>query len=618
MIAARLVLPAIWLVFGFLTRALPADAAARPNVVLILADDLGWADLGCYGSTFHQTPRLDRMAREGMRFTHAYAAGPVCSPTRASLLTGQHPARLHLTDWLPGRPDRKDQKLRRPLIATNLPAALVTLAEVFQASGYATASIGKWHLGGNAASLPTAHGFDLNIAGDHRGTPASYFAPFGRGSNPMPRLQAGPAEQYLTDRLAEEAVQFIASHRAKPFFLYLPHFAVHTPLTAKSNLVAKFRALARPGGAQTNAIYAAMLQSLDENVGRILDALQVHGLTTNTLVIFTSDNGGLSVREGPNTPATSNSPLRAGKGHLYDGGLRVPLLARWPGVVPTNVVEDTPVLSTDLFFTILELAGLKAPSAQAADGLSIAGALRAQSRPAARPLHWHYPHYSNQGGKPGGAIREGDHKLIEFYESGYLELYNLRDDPGETNNLAGSMPQLANDLAKKLHEWRASVGAQMMPSNPEYESVALSASADGTFVLPAHEATVHGRNLRYEPPAHKNTLGYWTKTEDWASWNLAVAQPAQYRVEILQGCGKGSGGSEVELVLTGGTSTQTVAFVVQDTGHFQNFVAREVGRFTLGRAGVHTLAVKPRNKAGAAVMDLRRVRLLPVAGASAE
>ena len=584
-------------------------AADRPpNIVLILADDLGWSDLGCQGSDFYQTPNIDRLAREGMRFTQAYAAGPVCSPTRASILTGQHPARLRLTDWLPGRGDRKDQKMKRPVIETNLPTMVVTLAEALKLGGYTTASIGKWHLGGKG-SLPQDHGFDVNIAGDHRGSPASYFAPFGKGDKVMPGLEQAPTGEYLTDRLTSEAEKFIEASRDKPFFLYFAHFAPHIPLAAKSNLVAKYHAAIKPGATHTNAIYAAMLESIDESVGRITRKLQELDLTTNTLVIFTSDNGGLSVREGPNTPATSNFPLRAGKGHLYEGGIRVPLIARWRGVVPGATTEPTPVTTCDLYPTLLSLAGAKWPGDPGADGVALMPLLKRTGTLTRGPLFWHYPHYSNQGGKPGGAIREGDFKLIEFYESGYLEVYNLADDPGETNNLAGAQPERANDLAKKLADWRRRLHADMMSTNADYEPVPIAPSADGSVLLPAHEATIHGATLRYEPPANKNTLGYWTKKDDWVSWEFTVAKPGKFSVEVLQGCGKASGGAEVE-VSVGATK---LSFVVEDTGHFQNFIPRIIGSIDLATTGPHTLAVKPKTKPGVAVMDLRRVTLRPLA-----
>jgi len=593
-------------VLGVVCRAPAADQP--PNFVLILTDDLGWRDLGCQGSDFYQTPNIDRLAREGMRFTQAYAAGPVCSPTRASIMTGQHPARLRLTDWLPGRGDRKDQKMNRPALETNLPASAVTLAEALKSAGYVTAAIGKWHLGGKG-SLPQDHGFDRNIAGDHRGSPASYFAPFGNGDKAMPGLEQAPAGEYLTDRLTIEAEKFIESSREKPFFLYLAHFAPHIPLSAKSNLVAKYRAAIQPGSTHTNALYAAMLESIDDSVGRILRKLDELNLTDNTLVVFTSDNGGLSVREGPNTPATSNAPLRAGKGHLYEGGIRVPLIVRWKGTVPGATTESTPVTSCDLYPTLVGLAGAGSAGDTALDGVSLAPLLKRTGPLNRDPFFWHYPHYSNQGGKPGGAIRDVDFKLIESYEGGYLELYNLADDPGETNNIAGAQPQRANELAKKLADWRRRIHAEMMTTNAAYEPVPIPPSADGTVVLPAHEATLHGSTLRYEPPAHKNTLGYWTKKEDWVSWEFTVAKPGKFSVEVLQGCGKGSGGADVEVSV----GAEQLSFVVEDTGHFQNFVPRNIGTVSLTTTGPHMLAVKPKTKPGVAVMDLRRVRLQPLA-----
>ncbi|HKS37522.1 MAG TPA: sulfatase, partial [Verrucomicrobiae bacterium] len=267
-------------------------AQSKPNIVVILIDDLGWADLVCYGSTFHRTPNLDRLARDGVRFTDAYAAAPVCSPTRAALLTGKHPARLQLTDWLPGRQDRTDQKLARPIIRQQLPLEETTLAEALKAGGYATAHIGKWHLGGEGFG-PEKQGFDLNIGGDHTGTPLSYFAPFRNQQRAMPGLEQGDSGEYLTDRLTSEAERFIEQSKDRPFFLYLAHYAVHIPLRAKTNLVAKYLSQ-KPGERQTNAIYAAMIESMDESVGRIVKKLEDLRLAENTVIIFTSDNGGLS------------------------------------------------------------------------------------------------------------------------------------------------------------------------------------------------------------------------------------------------------------------------------------------------------------------------------------
>jgi arylsulfatase A len=594
-----------WTTLLLLCSVLPANGRAeaprRPNVVVVLADDLGWADLGCYGSKYHKTPNLDRLAAQGERFTDAYAACPVCSPSRAALLTGKYPARLNLTDWLPGRADRPDQKLLRPIIEQQLPAAETTLAAALKKAGYATGHIGKWHLGGKG-SLPQDRGFDVNIAGDATGSPRSYFAPY---KNPrglfIPGLQRAPDGEYLTDRLTEEAEKFIESNRDKPFFLYLAHYAVHIPLRAKKDLLAKYKK-GKPGE-QGNPIYAAMIESLDDGVGRILKKLDELKLTERTIVVFTSDNGGLSVREGPDTPSTINAPLREGKGYLYEGGIREPLIVQWPNVARAGHVNGTPVCGIDLFPTVLDACGVQ--SEVRVDGVSLVPLLKggACKRDA---LYWHYPHYSNQGGKPGAAIRAGDYKLIEFYENGRQELYDLKRDRSEAHNRIADKPELAKELSAKLTAWRKAVGAKMMKPNPDY--VPNPQSKDGTVVLPARTAEVHGLQLRYEPLPHKNTLGYWTRGDDWASWDFTITKPGAFAVEVLQGCGKGQGGSEVEVSIDG----QTLPFRVEDTGHFQNFKARTLGQIKLEKAGRYTLAVKAKKKAAAAVMDLRSVTLKPV------
>ncbi len=355
------------------TAAVSASADdARPNVVLIVADDLGWADLGCYGSRFHRTPNLDRLAAEGRRFVQAYAACPVCSPSRAALMTGKHPVRLNLTDWLPGRPDRPSQKLLRPPFRQQLPLEEVTLAEALKAAGYATGHIGKWHLGG-AGFEPTRQGFDLNIAGDDRGTTLSYFAPFARQGRTMPGLADAPEGQYLTDRLASEAERFIDGHRSGPFFLHAPHFAVHTPIVAKPELVEHYPKWdGTPHGRQEDPVYAAMIESLDEGVGRIVAKLDGLGLASRTVVIFTSDNGGVATSVDPTfTPPTINAPLREGKGWLYEGGVRVPLIVRWPGRIAPGV-EETPAWGADLFPTVKALCGLADARDADLDGESLA------------------------------------------------------------------------------------------------------------------------------------------------------------------------------------------------------------------------------------------------------
>jgi arylsulfatase A len=437
--------------------------APRPNIVLIVLDDFGWADLGCYGSTYHETPHIDALARRGVRFTNGYAACPVCSPSRAAIMTGKYPARLHLTDWLPGRNDRPSQKLRRPLIRQQLPLEEITLAEALGPAGYATASIGKWHLGG-PAFWPEHQGFDLNVGGTETGSPPGGYFHF-----KTPNLKARDDREYLTDRLTDEAIAFIERNRARPFFLYLPHYAVHIPLQARPEILARYEAKPAAGSRQNNAIYAAMIQSVDDGVGRLLRNLEELGIVDRTVVIFTSDNGGLSVKEGPNTPSTSNSPLRAGKGYLYEGGIRVPILVTWPGVTRPGAICNVPVSGQDLYPTIREIAGVPAPSGQVVDGESLVPLLKGTAAPRRDALFWHYPHYSNQGGKPGGAIRQENLKLIEWYEDGRTELYDLAADLGEQKDLAAERPADAARLRGRLANWRHEVTAQMPTPNPDFQ-----------------------------------------------------------------------------------------------------------------------------------------------------
>jgi arylsulfatase A-like enzyme len=578
-------------------------APRQPNVVLIVADDLGWADLGSYGSKYHKTPNLDRLAAGGLRFTQAYAAAPVCSPTRAAIMTGKYPARLGITDWLPGRADRPDQKLARPPLVTDLPASEVTLAAAFKTAGYVTGHVGKWHLGG-AGAAPQDRGFDVNVAGDHTGTPLNYFAPFqGKGKRFMPGLETAPNGEYLTDRLAAEAEKFLDANKDKPFFLYLPHYAPHVPLRAKADLIAKYKE--GPPGQQGNPVYAAMLESLDDAVGRVLKKLDDLGMAERTIVLFTSDNGGVATLNGQGTAPTINAPLREGKGYLYEGGLRVPLLVRWPGVTRPGTTTDVPLSSIDYLPTLLVACGVPIPGRP--DGVSLVPVLKGGTIER-EGLHWHYPHYSPQGGRPGAAVRAGDYKLIEFFENGRRELFDLRKDPGEHRNLISEKPELAKELANKQAAWRTNVGAKTPKPNPAY--VPNPQSKEGTITLHARTAEVHGVMLRYEPLPHKTTLGYWVNADDWASWEFTVAAPGTFKVEVLQGCGKGQGGSEVEVSV----GEQVLRFTVEDTGHFQNFKARDLGTIRIDRPGRHGLTIKPKSKAKAAVMDVRQVTLKPTSG----
>lgn len=452
-----------------------APVAAAPNVVLIVIDDLGQRDLGCYGSTFYETPNLDRLAAEGMRFTQFYSANPVCSPTRASLQTGHNPARLRLTNFLKGVREKEGSPALTAEYADQLETEEVTLGEMFSEAGYRTAFMGKWHLG-KEAFYPERQGYEVNVGGTHSGHPKSYFWPQWGMNPPIEGEQAG---EYLTDVLTDRACGWIeeTTEGESPFFLCLCHYAVHTPIQPRADLLAKYEAKARGREFgehdQHNPHYAAMVESMDESVGRVLDSLDAAGVADETVVIFTSDNGGLSTKEGPHTPATTNHPLRAGKGHLYEGGIRVPFLVRWPGVTKAGSACDVPAISDDVFPTLRTVAGVEL-DVKGLDGRDLSSLLRGQpdEAVASRPLFWHYPHFANQGGPPSGAVRRGDWKLIEFYEDGRLELYNLKDDPSEGADRSAEKPDFAAELRGMLSDWRKGVNANMPKANPAYRGEA--------------------------------------------------------------------------------------------------------------------------------------------------
>ncbi len=443
------------LLAAVLADPLLAAGVEKPNIVLILVDDMGWTDLGCFGSTYYETPNIDRLARQGMRFTDAYSACTVCSPTRGCVLTGQYPARLHITDWIPGHA-RPKAKLRVPDWMMHLPLETTNLGRSLHSAGYATASVGKWHLG-HEEYWPEKQGFDLNIAGCHMGQPPSYFAPY-----KIPTLTEGPRGEFLSERLTTEALGFIERNKDRPFFLYFPHYAVHTPLMGKPEVVAKYKKKADPNAPHHNPTYAALVESVDDSVGRILEKLDELKLEGRTLLIFTSDNGGL-------LRSTSNVPLRAGKGSAYEGGVRVPLIIKWPGVTAPGSVCRTPVISADHFPTLLALSGAASDPRHVVDGESIEPLLRQSGGLKRDTLYWHYPHYHPGGATPYGAIRERDFRLVEFYEDNHVELYNLADDIGETRDLATTLPDQAAALRRKLHDWRDRVGAQMPTPNPDFD-----------------------------------------------------------------------------------------------------------------------------------------------------
>jgi len=501
-----------------------AATPQKPNVVLFLVDDLGWRDLGCYGSSFYETPNLDRFARENVRFTDAYSACHVCSPTRASVMTGKYPARLQMTDWLPGRREYPFQRFKNATILQHLPFAETTLAEALKEHGYATGHFGKWHLGEDPSG-PLQHGFDVQVPRWNKGWPnAGYHAPF--------RLDAlsDTTGDYLTDRLTDEALKYIEQNKDRRFFLYLSHFAVHDPIQGRADLVAKYQAKLKRGATaqrppfilegnpdaqhaptraqldarikedayrgyhvlpkqtvkikqeQDNVQFAAMVENMDESFGRVIAKLEALGLSENTIVIFTSDNGGMSAanfgrpdRVVPATAldanfSTSNLPLRGAKGWLYEGGIRVPLLIKWPGRTARGSVTNVPAISTDLYPSILEMIGEPARPSQHPDGVSLAGVVRGETPPAREALYWHFPHYSNHGMQsPGAAIRAGDFKLLEYFENNSVQLFNLREDVSEQRDLASSQPGKVEQLRSRLHAWRKEVGAQMPTPNPDYD-----------------------------------------------------------------------------------------------------------------------------------------------------
>ncbi len=467
-----------WLVFAAGTQLLAVEK--RPNFLFILVDDLGYMDIGANNPRcFYETPHIDRLARTGMRFTNAYAACPVCSPTRYSIMTGKYPTRGPCTDWFGGR--RAERFLPAEYL-DRMPLEEVTLAEALRGVGYRTAFLGKWHLGPTEEYWPQAQGFEINIGGWWRGSPPSYFSPYRNA-----KLPDGPKGEHLPARLARETCKLLEKFRDEPFLIYLSFYSVHTPLQGRKDLVQHYRKKARRLAiprekifateeqnfltdrprrvrvVQNHPVYAAMVHAMDEAVGQVLRKLEELGLDDNTVVFFFSDNGGLSTSEGH---PTSNVPLRGGKGWLYEGGVREPCLIRWPGVTPGGSVCHQAVCSIDFYPTILEIAGVKPDPKHHVDGVSLVPLLRGSGDFPTRPLFWHYPHYANQGGFPGGAVRLGRWKLLERFEDGRVHLYDLLDDPSETNDLARAYPQRVAQLRGLLHQWYREVGARFLRPKP--------------------------------------------------------------------------------------------------------------------------------------------------------
>lgn len=434
----------VWLliVFSMAMLTAPVQAAkAPPNVIFILCDDLGINDLHCYGREDHRTPNLDRLAREGTRFTSAYCAQPICSPSRAAILTGKAPARLHLTTFLPGRPDAVSQKVLHPEIQMQVPLTEQMLPRHFKDAGYVCAAIGKWHVGGKGFG-PLEHGFDVYHAGQ---------------ANTKPSATEGGKGEYDLTGFAE---RFMETNQHRPFLIYLAHNAPHIPYTAQKTRIEN----------NTNAfepVYAGMIETIDDAVGRLMAKLDALKLAEKTILIFTSDNGGLHVPEGGHPKITHNTPYRAGKGFVYEGGMRIPLIARWPGHIAADTVLDAPVINTDWLPTLLELAGRPVPSGL--DGVSIAALLTGRGPAPKRNLFWHFPHYTNQGSRPSGAMRDANWVFLEFYDDATVELYDLAADASETRNLAASQPERVTSMRASLAAWRKSANAQTNRPNPGFD-----------------------------------------------------------------------------------------------------------------------------------------------------
>lgn len=451
----------------------------KPNVIVFLVDDLGYSDVGCYGSSYYETPHIDRLAESGMRFTHAYASSTLCSPTRASLLTGKNPARLHITHAIPIKGYKRihggrGTPLKDADYVMNLPLEEVTIAEALKNAGYATASIGKWHVCDDPAYYPEYQGFDVNIGGNGHGHTGGHFYPY-RGKWRMAEgypweewntLPDGKAGEYLTDRLTAEALRFIDQHRDSPFFIYLSHYAVHTPIQAKKSIQARYETK-EPDSSKGHVkpAYAAMIESVDASMGAILEKLEESGLADNTIVIFTSDNGGFGKQ-------TSNYPFRGNKGNFYEGGIRVPLIIRWPGITTRPSVSDVPVITTDLYPSILNMAGLSLMPEQHVDGISLLPVLKREGVQNRDALYWHFPNYVGPGhpnaAGPVSVIRYGPWKLIESLENGKVELYDLANDVREAKNLAPSQSGLVDSLKEMLAVWRIAADVQMPVKNPDY------------------------------------------------------------------------------------------------------------------------------------------------------
>jgi arylsulfatase A len=606
-----------------LPQAVGDDAAkAKPNILLIVADDLGVSDLHCYGRTDHRTPNLDALAERGIRYESAYCGLSICSASRAALMTGKYPSRLHITSFLPGRSDAPSQLLLNARIQDGLPAEERTLAEELRAAGYRTGLFGKWHLGGGVSKAAN-QGFDVVVEPPHVGKPDD---------------SEGSKHEFT---IARAAGKFLSESSSQPWFCYVPQHSPHISMVASEESL-------KANASTWNPLYASNVEALDRSVGMLVESANQASHQRETIIIFTSDNGGLHVREGHPEILTRNEPYRAGKGYLYEGGVRIPLIVTSTKFASQPRVVREPISHLDLYPTLLAIAGVDVPKTIGpVDGMNQSDHwLQGKALDSERPFFWHFPHYTNQGSRPASAMRKGKWKFIRHYETETEELFDLETDLGETTNRIAQHSEVASSMRQQLDQWLTSTGAQMCKPNPEadrhanaaiyneFDSSQLKVDAsakelgerwaiwrqrmneatknrvpvikksEGDIMIHARDGMAHGVKLLYEREPHKNVIGYWTHVEDWVHWDFEVPSDGEYEVEVQCGCGSGHGGSRAVLIC----QDQRLEWSVRDTGHFQNMAYEPIGTLKLTQ-GKQRVEIRALTKANVAIMDVRTIVL---------